>query len=82
MLRDPAVPVEAAEGHRLYAAEVDVLLSVWAERLLEAEGTHIVYREDVEALDALMPASLYTDMYHFIDWRRLGIVLVEGVALP
>lgn len=82
MMRDPAVPVEQAAGHRLYAAEVDVLLSVWAERLLAAEGTHILYREDTEALDALMPASLYTDMYHDIDWRRLGVVLVEGAALP
>ena len=81
-MRDPAVPTEDAADHRLYAAEVDVLLGVWSGRLLEDEGVHVVYREDTDALDTLMPASLYTDMYHHIDWRRLGVVLVEGMALP
>jgi hypothetical protein len=82
MMRNPAVPVEAAEGHRLYEEEVAVLLDVWSERLLESSGVHLVYREDTAALDAVMPVSLYTDMVHFFEWRRLGVVLVEGLSLP
>jgi len=82
MGQDPALPVEAASGHRLYAAEIDVVLDVWAERLLASEGVHLVYREDPEALDALMPISVYTDMFHHVDLRRLGVVLVEGLSLP
>jgi hypothetical protein len=30
------------------------------------------------ALDAGMPVRLYTDMRHFFDWRRLGLVLVPA----
>ena len=63
-------------------AEVDVLLSVWADRLLASDGVRVVYREDTAALDALMPASLYTSMFWYVQWRRLGVVLVEGLTLP
>ncbi|MEL6342856.1 MAG: hypothetical protein AAFV53_06965 [Myxococcota bacterium] len=82
MMRDPAIPVEVAEGHRLYPGEVDVLMDVWAARLFQGAGVHLIYREDTAALDALMPVSLYTDMRHFVEWRRLGVVLVEGLQLP
>jgi hypothetical protein len=74
--RDPAVPVSRAEGHALYAPEVDAMLTVWGERLFGA-ADHLLYREDVAALDAVMPVSLYTDMTHWLTWRRLGVVLVE-----
>jgi hypothetical protein len=82
MMRDPAVPVENARGHRLYPPELDVVLGVWADRLLAADGVHLVYREDPAALDARMPLALYTDMFHFVELDRLGLVLVEGLALP
>jgi len=82
MMRDPAVPVTTAEGHRLYANEADALLEVWGARFFDAQGTTIVYREDVHTLDAVMPLSLYTDMYHFVQLRRAGLVLVEGAQLP
>jgi hypothetical protein len=82
MMRDPTVPVEKARGHRLYGPEVDVVLGVWADRLLAADGVHLVYREDPAALDARMPLAVYTDMFHFVELDRLGIVLVEGLALP
>ena len=84
MMRDPAVPVERASDHRLYGAEVDVLLSTWADRLLVSRpgAAQILYREDPAAVDAAMPARLYTDQYHWIDWRRLSVVLVDSVVLP
>jgi hypothetical protein len=81
MGRDPAVPVTEASGHRLYAAEVDAILGVWEERLFGAEGTVILYREDPAALAELMPVGVYTDMFHFVDLRRLGLVLWEGLEL-
>jgi hypothetical protein len=82
MMRDPAVPVEEAASHRLYRPEVELLLQVWGERLAESEGVHLVYREDVAQLDARMPLSVYTDMLHTLELRRLGVVLVEGTVLP
>jgi hypothetical protein len=54
-----------------------VLLDVWAARLVGPGPLRLVYREDVAALDALMPLSVYTDMYHYAELRRLGVVLVE-----
>ena len=82
MMRDPGVPVEVAGDHRLYSGEVDVLMDVWSPRLLQRDGVHLVYREDTAALDALMPVGVYTDMYHYVQWSRLGVVLVEGLQLP
>lgn len=81
MMRDPAVPVEVASGHRLYEAEVDVLLDTWGERLGAPRPT-LIYRESDAALAEAMPISVYTDMFHYIELRRLGVVVVEGVALP
>ncbi len=82
MQRDPAVPVEAAEGHRLYAAEVDTLLGLWGARFFERPGTTIVYREDLATLDQAMPLSVYTDMFHFVRLRRAGLALWEAPPLP
>lgn len=82
MQRDPAIPVEQASDHRVYAAEADVILEVWGARFFDAPGTTIVYREDVAQLDAEMPLSVYTDMYHQVSLRRLGLALIEGVQLP
>lgn len=82
MMRDPALPVETSEGHRLYAREADALLEVWGARFFDAPGTTLVYREDTHTLDTVMPLSIYTDMYHFVLLRRTGLALIEGAALP
>jgi len=81
MMRIPAVPVEEPLGHRLYEPELDVFLDLWADRMLEGAALRAVYREDTAALDARMPLSVYTDMYHYVELNRLGIVVVEGVQL-
>ncbi|MEZ4317114.1 MAG: hypothetical protein R3F61_06410 [Myxococcota bacterium] len=78
MMRDPMKPVETASDHRLFPAELALLWSVWEDRLLAKDGSHLVYREDTAALDAVMPVSLYTDMRHDVRWSRLGLVLVEN----
>lgn len=82
MMRDPMKPVEEAAGHQLYAAELELLWSVWADRILAGDASRLLYREDPAALDAVMPVSLYTDMYHYVQWSRLGLVLVEDVEVP
>ncbi len=83
MMRDPAIPFERAEGHALYAHEVDAVLDAWGPRLFGAgPGTTLAYREDVAYLDAMMPLGVYSDMYHFARTRRLGLALMEQVALP
>ena len=85
MMRDPAVPVERSADHRLFAAEVDVLLDTWEPWLFRTDGpgnAHLLYREDVGAIDATVPIKLYTDMYHWVDLHRLSVVLVDGVKLP
>ena len=76
MMRRPAVPVETAAGHRLYQDEIELLWSVWADRLLDPVGTRILYREDPAALDERMPISLYTDMFGDPHLSRLGVVVV------
>lgn len=75
MSRDPAVPVETAEGHRLFEQEVDAILRIWARTFFDRPGTSIVYREDNAYVDAMMPLSLYTDMYNFIKLRRLSLAV-------
>ncbi|MEZ4338024.1 MAG: hypothetical protein R3B82_15500 [Sandaracinaceae bacterium] len=83
MMRDPAIPFEHAEGHQLYAHEVDAVLDAWGARLFgQGDGTTIVYREDVAYLDDVMPLGVYSDMYHYAQIRRLGLALMENVALP
>lgn len=80
--RDPAIPLEVASGYRLFAPEVDLVLSVWQARFFEQPGTTIVYREDPATLDAMMPLSIYTDMRHVPSLSRLGLALWEQVPLP
>lgn len=85
MGRDPAVPVERATDHRLFAEEVDALLAAWADPFFAptAPGeARLLYREDVAAVDAAMPARLYTDQFHHLTFRRLSVVLVDGARLP
>lgn len=82
MMRDPAVPVELAEGHRLYSAEVDAILGVWAPTFFDGAGTTITYREDNAYLDEVMPLSIYTDMYNFVLLRRAGLAVWRNVPLP
>lgn len=82
MMRDPALPEESARDHRLYRNEVDLLLQTWGDRLFAGEGTTLSYREDVAALDAAMPLSVYTDMRHFPLIHRLGLAVIEHLTLP
>lgn len=82
MMRDPAIPVQISSGHRLYAGEIDLLLTTWAEALFESTGTTIVYREDAAYLDHAMPLSLFTDMYHYVELRRLGVAIWQRAPLP
>ncbi|TNF33354.1 MAG: hypothetical protein EP329_08405 [Deltaproteobacteria bacterium] len=82
MMRDPAIPFEAAQGHGLFRGEVDLLLSVWGERFFDQRGTTLVWREDDAALSAAIPLSIYTDMYHYVVLQRAGLALWEHVTLP
>ncbi|PKN59543.1 MAG: hypothetical protein CVU56_00520 [Deltaproteobacteria bacterium HGW-Deltaproteobacteria-14] len=82
MGRDPAVPTERAAGHHLYRAEADLLLDTWGERFFGQPGTTVVYREDGAYLDAVMPLSVYTDMFSFPVLHRAGLALWEHVSLP
>lgn len=82
MGRDPAIPVEAASGHSLFADEAELLLGVWSPTLFAQAGTTIVYREDPGYLDRVMPLSLFTDMWHWVELHRAGLALWRGVALP
>lgn len=79
MMRDPAVPAPPATDHRLYPAELELVWSVWAGRLLEDPGDRMFYREDPAALAEVMPLSVYTDMRHHVRLSRFGLVLVEGM---
>lgn len=82
MMRDPAVPTEKASSHRLLPTELAVLFDAWEGRLLGADGTRLLYREDPAALDAVMPLSIYTDMYHYPVVHRLGVVMVVDPEVP
>jgi hypothetical protein len=82
MSRNPATPFTHASGHKLFAPEANALISAWRTRFFEAQGTTIVYREDAELLDAEMPLSIYTDMFHDVQLHRAGIALIENVSLP
>ena len=79
MGRDPAVPFERADGHRLYRHEIDTVLGVWGARFFAQPGTTVLYREDTALLDRVLPLSLYTDMYNYVMLRRLGLALWEHV---
>ena len=81
MMRNPAEPFTATDDHRLYPHEVDALMTAWQGRFFDDEGTRVVYREDTASLQANMPLSIYTDMYHYVTLQRLGLTLVEGITL-
>lgn len=82
MMRDPAIPVESAVSHRLYSAEVDLLLQTWGAGFFDGAGTTLVYREDTTYLDTMLPISIYTDMYNYVVLHRAGLAVQRGVALP
>ncbi len=82
MMRDPAQPMEHAEGHRLFEHEVEAILAVWGSTFFEADGTTIVYREDGDYLESVMPLGIYTDMFNFVRLRRLGLAVWKNVRLP
>ncbi len=82
MMRDPATPFRASEGHRLYPHEVDAVLNIWAGTFFDRPGTTVTYREDTAYLDHMMPLALYTDMMNFVRLRRLGLAVWTGVSLP
>lgn len=82
MGRNPAIPVDRSEGHRLYTHEVDAMLDVWGPTFFDARGTTITYREDTEYLDEVMPLSLHTEMHHFARLRRAGLAVWKNVPLP
>lgn len=80
--RDPAQPFEKTKRHQLHADEVDLLFATWSPEMFARAGTTIVYREDIGTLDRVMPLQLFTDMYHYVVLRRLGLVVWRDVALP
>lgn len=82
MLRDPAIPTESATSHRLYDGEVDLVLQTWGADFFDGAGTTLLYREDITYLDAMMPMSIYTDMYNFVVLHRAGLAVQRGVSLP
>lgn len=81
MSRDPSVPTERAEGHRLFGHEVDAIMGIWSQTFFDRPGTSVVYREDDAYLEAMMPLAIYTDMYNFVKLRRLGLA-VWSARLP
>lgn len=80
--RDPAQPFELASSHKLFAAEVDALVSAWRPRFFEQRGTTVLWREDLAALTEALPLSIYTDMFHYVLLSRASLKLWEGVTLP
>ncbi|MFT5354812.1 MAG: hypothetical protein ACI9KE_002025 [Polyangiales bacterium] len=82
MMRDPGVPTESAASHHLYRGEVDLILQTWGADFFDGPGTTLLYREDITYLDAMMPISIYTDMYNSIVLHRAGLAVQRGVSLP
>ena len=82
MMRDPAVPVESSTGFALFPREADLLLSEWRSAMFDGQGTTIVYREDERYLEQVMPLSIFTDMYHFVELHRASFAIWQNVKLP
>ncbi len=78
-LRKPCEPQPPTRNSWLFPKEAEALLAIWDRDFFQGEGTRLVYRENVAALDEAMPLALYTDMYHFIQLNRAGLVLVKGL---
>jgi len=82
MGRVPAQPFEDAASHYLYPHEADLIVSVWGPRFFDAEGTTIIYREDLAALKTAMPLAIYTNMHNYVVLHRAGLALWQDVQLP
>lgn len=82
MMRNPATPFTVSRGHSLYPREADTLMNAWGARFADAPGATIVYREDAALLDAEMPLSVFTNMYHFVTMHRASLAVMEHIAVP
>jgi hypothetical protein len=82
MMRDPAIPTETATSHQLFPDEAELILQTWGAAFFDEPGTTLVYREDTSYLDAMMPISIYTDMFNFIVLHRAGLAVQRGLSLP
>lgn len=81
MMRDPADSQPATTMHTLYQKEAQGLAKIWSKDFFEQEGLTIIYRESPAYLDLAMPLNLYTDMYHFIQLNRCGLVCNNHIPL-
>lgn len=82
MGRDPAIPVETAEGHQLYQAEANIILDIWSERFFAQPGTVIIYREDIaHASTDRCPSRCSRTCSILSKLRRASLVLWEGLDL-
>ena len=81
MYRKPCEPQGPTTESWLFEKEAEALLAIWGKDFFRGEGARLIYREDVAALDEAMPLALHTDMYHFIQLSRVGLVLVKGLDL-
>jgi hypothetical protein len=79
--RDPAIPTEASTSHTLHPPEALALLSAWGPHLFSQPFITTVYRESPARIDAVMPLSLYTDMYHEVQLHRVGLVTQRSLPL-
>ncbi len=80
-MRDPADPQPASTMHTLYQKEAEGLAKIWSRDFFEQEGLTIIYRESPAYLDLAMPLNIYTDMYHFIQLNRCGLVCNSHIPL-
>jgi hypothetical protein len=81
MMRDPADSQPATTMHTLYRKEAEGLAKIWHKDFFEQEGLTIIYRESPAYLDMAMPLNIYTDMYHYIQLNRCGLVCNNHIPL-
>jgi hypothetical protein len=81
MMRDPADSQPATTMHTLYRKEAEGLAKIWSKDFFEQEGLTIIYRESPAYLDMAMPLNIYTDMYHYIQLNRCGLVCNNHIPL-
>ncbi len=81
MMRDPADSQPATTMHTLYKKEAEGLAEIWRNDFFEQEGLTIIYRESPAYLDLAMPLNIYTDMRHFIQLNRCGLVCNNHIPL-
>ncbi|MBV8782382.1 MAG: hypothetical protein JO353_13380 [Phycisphaerae bacterium] len=80
-MRDPSDPQPPTATHALYVDEANALEKIWHDDFFAGEGLTVLYRESPAALDEEMPLHIYTDMYHYIQLSRCGLVLNQGIQL-